>query len=187
MTTQKPRRGEAWWPGVQDSVHYEKGQSEIQPLVTAMRRLQPAWRFGDKNWKGHSVYEDARTNLIIEKLEKPGRVLVFYPTSTEEPFVGFYLKSEMIISWFCFVLFLGSPLGVCMKKGLEDKEVRAMQAVRRIMNGLWWRCWPWGHPNKDGKSRGTQKFSGDAIVWTLSLFWCTVKEWFKMHPTQVFF
>lgn len=66
-------------------------------------RLQPAGRFGDKNWKGHSVYDDARTNLIVEKLEKHGRVLAFYPASTEEPFVGFYLRSEMIVSWFCFV------------------------------------------------------------------------------------
>lgn len=66
-----------------------------------MQGLQLAWGFGDKSWKGYSVKEDASRNLIVANLEK----LAFYLASIEAAFEGFQLRSDTIISGFCFVLF----------------------------------------------------------------------------------
>lgn len=45
--------------------------------------------------------EDASRNLIVANLEK----LAFYLASIEAAFEGFQLRSDTIISGFCFVLF----------------------------------------------------------------------------------
>lgn len=62
---------------------------EVHRLGKAVQGLQPACKFGDENWKGHPVCEDAGRNLITENLEEHARVLIFYLVSIEKLFVGF--------------------------------------------------------------------------------------------------
>lgn len=49
--------------------------------------------------------QDARRNVIMENLEKHARVLAFNPARLEEPFVISELRSDTVISRFCFISF----------------------------------------------------------------------------------
>ena len=74
---------------------------EVYGWIKAPQGQQLAWGFGDKNWKGYSVYKDASRNLIIVNLEKHA----FYLASREAAFEDFQqgaIKSFLDFVLFCF-------------------------------------------------------------------------------------